>query len=322
MLVTSTANMSTGVTTKDSWRLEPGTLGNIQQPNQRKQPASLTDGTLVPIQIWPSRVLPRTADCSWKFSWSQKPSPHHWSSTFLPTAIQWSIGTFARLIGSAFTFSQMNLLRNCHLQTHQTMRGHTRIFVRAYYLRLNNVSHVAVGRIMCHAGTKPSIAALPRPQWGLTQIDWLRLFYLDSSKRNRSDGRKLLIPSTSCTPAARCGEPWTNLLPCLDVPLTSFPSRQTLSPHNLWRTEHTGPGIASPPGWSTNSCPTYGRFQHLRVTVSLNPLGQRSFLLPSDIWSRETPRDWIPSSQSLYSLRGQLSNLGFATSSLPACANS
>jgi len=32
-------------------------------------------------------------------------------------------------------------------------------------------------------------------------------------------------------------------------------------------------GIASLPGWSTRSCPTYGRSQHLRVTVSLNPLG-------------------------------------------------
>ena len=34
---------------------------------------------------------------------------------------------------------------------------------------------------------------------------------------------------------------------------------------------HTGPGIASPPGSSTSSCPTNGRFQHLRVIVSLNP---------------------------------------------------
>ena len=41
---------------------------------------------------------------------------------------------------------------------------------------------------------------------------------------------------------------------------------------------HTRPGIASPPGWSTNSCPTYGRFQHQRVTVSPNPLGRTSLL--------------------------------------------
>jgi len=34
-------------------------------------------------------------------------------------------------------------LRDCHLRTHQTLRGHTRIFVRAYYLGPNNASHVA-----------------------------------------------------------------------------------------------------------------------------------------------------------------------------------
>ena len=28
--------------------------------------------------------------------------------------------------------------------------------------------------------------------------------------------------------------------------------------------------------------PTYGRFQHLMVTVSLNPLDRRSLLVPSD----------------------------------------
>jgi len=30
-------------------------------------------------------------------------------------------------------------------------------------------------------------------------------------------------------------------------------------------------GIASPPGSSTRSCPTHGRLQHQKVTVSLNP---------------------------------------------------
>jgi len=30
----------------------------------------------------------------------------------------------------------------------------------------------------------------------------------------------------------------------------------------------------SPSGWSTRSCPTDKRFQHLRATVSLKPLGQ------------------------------------------------
>jgi len=68
--------------------------------------------------------------------------------------------------------------------------------------------------------------------------------------------------------------------------------------HNSWRTEHTA--TASPPGSSTSSCSTYGRFQHLRVTVSPNLSGQKSLLLlPSDTWSQESLRDWIPSSRSL-----------------------
>ena len=68
--------------------------------------------------------------------------------------------------------------------------------------------------------------------------------------------------------------------------------------------------------------PTYGRFQHLRVTVFLNPLGRRSSLLPSEAWSQESLRDWIPSSRISYFTLGRLSNLSFATSSLPACVKS
>jgi len=107
----------------------------------------------------------------------------------------------ARLIGSAFAFSQMNPLRDCNLRTPDTSkntsntskRGHTRIFARAYFLRPNNVSHVAAGRTMCHAGTKsarPSIAPLPEPQWGLIPIEPLRPYYLGSGRRSRDDGRK------------------------------------------------------------------------------------------------------------------------------------
>ena len=73
-------------------------------------------------------------------------------------------------------------------------RGDTRISARAYYLRPNNASHMAVGRTMCHAGTKsarPSIAPSPEPQWGLTLIEPLHTYYLGSDRKSRSDGRKL-----------------------------------------------------------------------------------------------------------------------------------
>jgi len=83
----------------------------------------------------------------------------------------------------------MNPLRDCHLWTHQTLRGHTRIFARAYYLWPNNVSHMAVERTMCHAGTKsvrPSIAPSPEPQWGLTLIEPLaQLSRLGQKKQKR-----------------------------------------------------------------------------------------------------------------------------------------
>jgi len=54
---------------------------------------------------------------------------------------------------------------------------------------------------------------------------------------------------------------------------------------NLTRVE-----AASPPGSSTCSCPTYGRFQHLRETVSLALSGQRNLLPPS---GQESLRVWI-----------------------------
>ena len=121
-------------------------------------------------------------------------------------------------------------------------------------------------------------------------------YYLDMNRRSRGDGWKLSIPSTSRTLAKKHGEPSTNLLAGLDAPLACALSRQTPSRHNSWRTEHTGLGIASLPGSSTTSCPTCGRFLHLRVIASLNFSYQRSLLLPSDAWSQESLRDCIPSS--------------------------
>jgi len=120
----------------------------------------------------------------------------------------------------------MNPLRVCHLRTHQALSGHIRIFARAYCLRPKNTSHVAVGRTMCHAGTKsarPSISPSPEPQWGLTLTEPFRPYYLASGRRSE---RKLSSPSTSRTLAARRREPSTNLLAGLDAPFTSAPSRQ------------------------------------------------------------------------------------------------
>jgi len=176
----------------------------------------------------------------------------------------------------------MKPLRDCHLRTHQTLRGHTRIFARAYYLRPNNASHVAVGSTMCHAETKsarPFIAPSPEPQWGLTLIEPLRPYYLGSGRRSRSNGRQLSIPSTSRTLAARRGEKLAGRSErsFRQCPISANSIASQLVKNGAHRT-----GIASPPGWSTRSCTTYGRSQHVKVTASLNPLGRRSLLLPSD----------------------------------------
>ena len=112
-----------------------------------------------------------------------------------------------------FFFLQENPLRDCNLRTQQTLRRHTRNYVRACYLRLNSVSPLAVARIICHVGTKsarPFIAPSSKPKWGLTLIEPPHPYFHGSTIRSRSDGKKLSIPSTPPTPAARPGAPSTN----------------------------------------------------------------------------------------------------------------
>ena len=59
-----------------------------------------------------------------------------------------------------------------------------------------------------------------------------RAYSLDYNRRSRSDERKLSTPSTSRTPAARRGEPSTNLLAGLDAPPVCAPRRQIPWPRN------------------------------------------------------------------------------------------
>ena len=198
-------------------------------------------------------------------------SQRHWVSKFLHTSIRWSVGTFARLIGNAFAFLQVNPLTDCRLRTQQTSRRRNKIFARVRYLLPNNASHVAAARTMCHAGTKSatlSIAPTSEPQWGLRATSSL-LFRLEQKKRNKSDGRKLSMPSTSRTPAARRGGLSMHSLAGPDAPLACVQSRRTPAPGNSWRTEHIWPGSGSLPGSSTRSCPIYERSQHQRVIVFL-----------------------------------------------------
>jgi len=169
---------------------------------------------------------------------------------------------------------------------------------------------------------RPSTAPSSELHWGLTLIEPLRSCFLGSNWRSRSDGRKQSIPSSSRTLAARRGAPSINSLAGLDAPCACTPSRQTPSLRQIWIPGHTALGAEGLPRLSTCSCPTYGRFQHLRVTVSLILLSRRHLQLPSGAWSQEGLRDWIPYSRSLYSTPGRVSSRGFAISSLPAYAKS
>jgi len=140
--------------------------------------------------------------------------------------------------------------RDRHLWTQKTSKRHTRNFARACYLRLNNLSHVAVARTTCHAGKTArylTVASL-EPQWALTLIKPLRPCFCDSDTRGMSDGKKLSIPLNIRTPATRCGAPSTNLREGLDAPLTCARTQQTPSPHYSRRKGHTRLRTTSPPG--------------------------------------------------------------------------
>ena len=93
------------------------------------------------------------------------------------------------------------------------------------------------------------------------------------------------------------------------------PFNKPLVYNNLTRVK-----AASLLGSSTRSCPTYGRSENLRETVSLALSGQRSLLPLSGSWNQESLQVRILSSWSSCSTPVQPSNLGFAISALPACA--
>ena len=99
MLVTSTANMTTGVTTKHLLTVRASIPGKHPRTleccmTQRKHPvSSLTDGTSAQTRIWPLRVSARTADCQTDVFLEISsgynigpPSYRHQDSRFLPVA--------------------------------------------------------------------------------------------------------------------------------------------------------------------------------------------------------------------------------------------
>jgi len=233
------------------WWWEPGLLRNIQQLWTAVWPKESSQFLLSPIecrhQPRPGLRVFRPWQPTARQTWSKivpvvttLALPQNATKTqgSLPTAIQCHIEIFAGLIGSAFAFLQVNLLKDCHLQTQQTSSRCTKIFAGALCLRPNNVSHVAAARIMCHTGinsARASIAPSSELLCGLTLIKVLWPYFLNWN-RSRNDGRKLSIRLTFRTLAARCGAPSTNSLACLYAPLACALFQQTPSPPNLWRT--------------------------------------------------------------------------------------
>jgi len=169
----------------------------------------------------------------------------------------------------------MNPLRDFHLRTHQISRGCTRIFARAYYPRLNNVFHVAVGRTMCHAGTKsarPSVTPSPEPLWGLTLIE-LHCPYFQERWEEAVNSIDLSHSSRKAwsTISKLTGRSGRSSRLC---PVSANSIASQLVKHGAHRTggrEYT----------SFVSKQLSDLWKIPRVTVSLNPLGQWS-LLPSD----------------------------------------
>jgi len=138
------------------------------------------------------------------------------------------------MIGVAIAFLQVNPLGDCNLRTQQTLRRHTRNSARACYLLLKNPSHMTVTRTMCHVGTKSARPFIAHFFQAPAALSLLSHIY----QQCRSDGKKLSVPSTSCTPAAKCGAASINVLVGLDTPACAL-FQQTTSLQYSWRTGHT-----------------------------------------------------------------------------------
>ena len=200
---------------------------------------------------------------------------------------------------------------------------HWRNMSEDLYLQLSNASHVVITRTMCHAGTKsvrPFIAPSSEPHCVLTLIELFYPFFHSSNRGSRIDGTKLSIPSTSRTPAARCGPPSINLLAGLDAPLAYAPLPHVCKLYCLATHENGGTQEWKPR--TNKELSDLWKVPTPQGNSISGPFSQRSFLLPSGDCIHENHQVWILFSRSLYSTLGQLSNLGFAITSRPACTNS
>jgi len=285
VLVTSTAICQLELQKYIAWRWEPGLLGNVKQPWTAVWSKGNTQFLLSEMERRYQhrsgfRVLSQDSRLPDRRVLGKFPQSQHRPSLITPPRFKVPVHSnpvkswkFRKADWKRFYLLTGESVERLPSPDTSNIERHNRIFARAYYSQPNNISHVPAWRTMCHAGTKsarPSIAPLSEPQRGLTLMAPPHHYYLYLNRRSRSDERKLVIPSISRTLVVRRGEVSTNILAGFDATLACAPSRQTPSPRNSWRMGNTSLGPASPPGSSTGSCPICWRFQHLRVTISLD----------------------------------------------------
>ena len=291
---------------------------------QRKHPvSSLTDETSPPTRTWPSRVSATTADCGTDVSLENSldhnigpPSKRHQDLRFLPTVILWSVRTFAKLVRSSFAFSQVNrweivisghtkfwegvpgFLREPTARAKQCIpRGRRKNYVPCWDKECEILNHsffrAPVGTDF-HRAASSLLSRLEHKQerW---EEDVKSTDFSHCSRKACRTINKLTGRSGHSS--------WAS-------PVSANSMASKLMKNGAHRTR-----AASPLGSSTRSCATYGRFQHLRVTVYGEIAAALTHL-------RESLLDRIPSSWSLYSTPGRLSNHDFSISLLNACANS
>ena len=238
-------------------------------------------------------------------------------SRFLPTAIRWSVGTFTRLIGSAFPFHRWSVER---LPPSVTPNIET-----AYH-------------DFCERLLSAAKQCIPRdhrknyvPCWN-KQCETLHRSFIRAPVGTDSDRST----SSLLSRLQQKQERWEEAVTSIDFWNSS---------HKAWRTITKLTGRS---GCSSRLCPVTTnsitlqfmkkeahktschestRFVNKQLPdlwkiQTPNPLGRKSLLLPSDAWNQESLQDWIPSCWSSYSTPGQLSNLACATFLLPACTNS
>ena len=173
-----------------------------------------------------------------------------WLETLLPSRrwILWEIATSGHIKNWAYQDICENLL-GLSAAKQCIPRGRQKKYVHCWDKECQTLYHFFT-KVPVPVGTDSDRAVL---SLGL-------LSGLEQNRRSRRDRTQEEAVNSIDFPHSSC-KTWRTinkltLLAVLDAPLACAPSQQTPLPRYSWRTRHTGPGAASPPGSSTSNCPT------------------------------------------------------------------